>query len=191
MFTVDSNFIGEFKTGDNINYNLKVLSVLYQSQCDAPSEDAPLFCKPIIISLTSVVEALLHDLFYRINNFTSEGVENIADEVLEAVREKTLDQFATYIDGAKKHKLLGEDDDLYDELHALRQVRNRIHIQNAKQILDRDEVRVFTPACQESAELALEQVIKHVSSSYMRSDFTQGYVDDFQLPWEERLTDEM
>lgn len=32
MFEVDSGFIGQFKTGDNINYNLKCLRKLYESQ---------------------------------------------------------------------------------------------------------------------------------------------------------------
>ena len=30
MFTVPSNFIGTFKTGDNINHNLSVLRLLYE-----------------------------------------------------------------------------------------------------------------------------------------------------------------
>jgi len=86
MFTVSSGFIGEFKTGDNIIYNLSCLRVLYSAQNSASSSESQLFSKPITIKMVSIIEALLHDLFYRITNHTSEGVQNIATKVLEDVR---------------------------------------------------------------------------------------------------------
>jgi hypothetical protein len=31
MITIESKFIGDFKIGDNINHNLKILGVVHQS----------------------------------------------------------------------------------------------------------------------------------------------------------------
>lgn len=59
MFTVNSGFIGEFKTGDNINYNLDCLKALYAAQNAASPSEARLLCKPITIILVSIIEALL------------------------------------------------------------------------------------------------------------------------------------
>ncbi len=88
---MSSAFIGEFKTDDNIIYNLSCLKDLYAAQESASSSEAGLFSKPITNTMISIIEALLHEIFYRIKNHTSEGVQNIAIKVLEDVRSKTLD----------------------------------------------------------------------------------------------------
>lgn len=76
---------------------------------------------------------------------------------------------------------------MYEKLDELRQVRNRVHIQNVKKQLDLDEGRVFTPERQKSTEEMLERVLKHVSDKYKRPEHVQGFVDEFELPWEEHL----
>ncbi|AZR41278.1 hypothetical protein [Marinobacter salarius] len=188
MFTVSSGFIGDFKTGDNIVYNLKTLNALYSAQGAASSSEAHFFCKPITITMVSIIEALLHDLFFRVQSHTSEGVKNIADKVLSDIRSKTLDQLQTYITAAKKHDLLGAaGTELYEKLDELRKVRNRIHIQNVKQQLPRNESQVFTISRQKSTEAVLERVLKHVSDKYKRPEHIQGIVDSFELPWDEHL----
>jgi hypothetical protein len=188
MFKVSSSFIGDFKTGDNIIYNLSCLKVLYAAQESASSSEAGLFSKPITITMVSIIEALLHDLFYRIKNHTSEGVQNIAIKVLKDVRSKTLDQLETYIAAAKKHDLLGAaGTDLYEKLDELRKVRNRIHIQNVKQQQPLNENKVFTISRQKSTKAVLEQVLKHVADKYKRPEHIQGFLGSFELPWDEQL----
>ena len=49
MFTVSSGFIAIFKTGDNINYNLRILRLLYNRYANASNEDRRLLCKPITV----------------------------------------------------------------------------------------------------------------------------------------------
>ena len=143
-FVVGDNFFGDFKLGDNVQYNLKVLRGLYSAQSQA-GDSGPFFRKPITILLASIAEALLYDLFWRMKHHTREGVPNVIEDVLVEEREKTRDKFKTLIDGAKKHHLFADEGDgIYDRLDRLREVRNRIHIQNSNAKLERDEL-VCTP----------------------------------------------
>ena len=84
-FIIKSNFIGNFKDGDNIVYNLKVLGVLYQKYKISNIYDQKLLSKPIIILIVSVIEAIFHDLFFRISSLTSEHITHIPDELYKKV----------------------------------------------------------------------------------------------------------
>lgn len=186
MFTVCSGFICDFKLGDNIIYNLKVLSFFYE-QYNA-SEDIfkkRLLLKPITIFLVSIMEAVLYDFHLRIKNNTSEGVINLKDDVLNYIRGKKIDELEKYIVSARKHNLFDADDNnLYDMMDKLRKLRNRIHIQNIKKDFDRDEVKVFTVGRKELAEKVLEIILKQMNRRYSR-DPKFKCVDDFNLPWPE------
>ncbi len=57
MFTVKSGFMGDFKLGDNINYSLRVLSILYKYQSESTSGEQTLLCKPITVLIASICEA--------------------------------------------------------------------------------------------------------------------------------------
>jgi len=191
MFTVSSGFIGIFKTGDNINYNLNCLRELYEAQRASPAQNKHLFCKPITLILVSIIEALLHDLFFRIVNYTNEGIKNIASETLKKIRNKKIDQLETYVASAKKYNLLDAiGTGLYDHLDSLRKLRNRIHIQNTKYYHPLDESRAFTMAQQRIAEEVLERILKLSSEKYQRPDHARGFINDFELPWDERLSEE-
>ena len=75
MFRIRSNFIGNFKTGDNVNYGLRVLSLLYKHFSSSTEYEQMLLCKPIILLLVSIIEAVLHDFHVRMRDYTIEGVE--------------------------------------------------------------------------------------------------------------------
>jgi hypothetical protein len=64
MSSVSSCFILSFKLGDNINHNLSVLALLYYYYNQEDQDGKCLLCKPIIILLVSIIEAVLHD-FHR------------------------------------------------------------------------------------------------------------------------------
>jgi hypothetical protein len=51
MFSIQSTFIGDFKLGDNIAYNLDVLEVLYERFEAADADEKRLLCKPITVLL--------------------------------------------------------------------------------------------------------------------------------------------
>lgn len=189
MFTVSASFVGDFKLGDNINHNLRILSYLYQRQADPHDTDAWLLRKPIIILLGSICEAILHDLHLRMRTYTTEGVRGIAISVLSYVRGKKIDKFETYISSAKKHSLLGvHTESIYDDLDQLRKLRNRIHIQNDKNHFEPNDSQAFDRDRQISAERTLEILIKTISVNHPRPTNARGHVNDFHLPWGEHFT---
>jgi len=188
MFNISANFIGDFKTGDNINYNFRLLAILYRHYEAAEEDEKRLLCKPIIIILVSIIEAVLHDFHMRIRVFTREGVKNLADSVISYVQGKELDELAKYIASAKKHDLFeAADVRFYDDLTELRKLRNRIHIQNAQSLRPADEEEAFSEAKMTLSERALEKVLKTMTSKYARGRVSQ-YVSDFKCPWEAHFT---
>ena len=187
MITISSNFIGSFKLGDNIVYNLEILSEFYSNQNSGNVRQQKLMRKPIIVLIASIAEAILFDLYLRIENFTREGVPNIPEAVLEEIRTKTLDQFAKYIDNSKSKNLLVGCPDIYDNLHTLRMLRNRIHIQNSKNHFEPDDEAAFTSDRQNTAEITLECLMKIMERDYTRSG-VGSFVDDFVLPWCDHVT---
>jgi preprotein translocase subunit SecA len=182
MFTLQSNFIGDFKLGDNIAYNLDVIGALYEHYAQADAEERRLLCKPITVLLVTIVEAVLHDFHFRIAAHTREGVRGVAESVLEYVRGKKIDKLAHCIDSAKKHNFLrAADNQFYDELDQLRRLRNRLHIQNYADDFAQDDLDTFTEARKVLAERALERTVRVMAEHYSRR---QNYVRDFHFPWE-------
>ena len=86
MITIESKFIGDFKIGDNINHNLKILEVMYKRYAEADYAEKRLLCKPIVVLLVSLIDAVFYDLHTRIKTFTREGVENIIASSIEYIR---------------------------------------------------------------------------------------------------------
>lgn len=187
MFTINSSFIGQFKIGDNINYNLEVLAALYKAQRDVSETEQYLFNKPITITIASIAEAILCDFHSRIRSLVVEGVPSLAERVVDAIRKKQIDDFKKYVQSARKNDLLHEGNStLYDELEELTTVRNRIHIQNKKGELHSDEIQVFTDARRIRAERTLERLMKNMMTHHARGE-GMHYVQDFVIPWEERF----
>ncbi len=183
MATIESRFIGNFVIGDNIVQNLKILALLYEYFNAASDVNKRLLCKPIIVSLGSIVEASLHDLHTRIRTFTIEGVKNITASAAEQIRElKKLDDFGKYITAAKTHDLFDEaDSGFYADLERLRLLRNRVHIQNTKdKTLAAKEYVVFTTAQKVFAERVTEKTLRALSTKFSRD---LDHVDELRLPW--------
>jgi hypothetical protein len=183
MIKISSDFIGNFKLGDNIVYNFSILNQLYLAQSNDGSQ---ILLKPIIIVIASITEAVLFDLYLRIEHYTSEGVPNITEKILDEIRKKKIDEFSKYIDNAKSKKLLGKNAKIYEQLHNLRKLRNRVHIQNTKNHFEPDEKVAFSKARQTTAEKTLEELMKIMEERYTRKN-TSDFVNVFKLPWEEHL----
>lgn len=103
MFSLKSDFIANFKLGDNINYNLKILNALYENYESADVYKKTLLIKPIILIIMSVIEAILYDFHYRAKWYTREGISNLSEDILLILRSKRIDDLGKYIAAAKKH----------------------------------------------------------------------------------------
>ncbi len=181
-----SGFIGNFKLGDNIVHNLSILRELYAIQSNG-GRAATLFRKPIIVLIGAIAEAILYDLYVvKISTFTCEGVPNIPDNVLDEIRDKTIDEFAKYISNARSKQLLGDDPQIYDDLDDLRKLRNRIHIQNTKNHFEPDEYKAYTDARQVMAERTLETLISFMVAKHLRKS-SLHCVAELELPWNSHL----
>ena len=187
MITISSNFIGYFKLGDNICYNLECIRLLKNTHNSDKATNRSLI-KPLVIFIASVAEAVLCDFYNRLRGFTSEGVDSVSDEVLAEVRAKHIDEFAKYIDHAKKRKMLRGDETLYDDLHELRKLRNRVHIQNSKSHFEPDDSKAFTSARLLKAEKTLEQLLRIFEEDHCRKNKNAAdCVAPFELPWKSHL----
>lgn len=181
MVTYESKFIGDFKLGDNIVFNLSILKSLYKYRAEGNQAQQVYLQKPITLLNISIIEALLYDFHLRIKWFTREGV-GLPQKMLDAIRSKQLDEFAKYIDSAKKNDFFDlKDTVFYDKLDELRKLRNRVHIQNTKNHFERDDRHAFSEARMILSEQALEQVIKTLAEKHPRD---HKYVQKFELPWD-------
>ena len=189
MFEISSNFIGDFKLGDNINYNLDLLALLYNYYERATADQRRLLCKPTILTIVSINEAVLHDLHGRVQTFTREGVKGLAETVVSYIRGKKLDKLEHFIASARRHNLFdAEDSALYESLDELRRLRNRIHIQDAGNDLGRDDRDAFNEHRKKLAEKVLEKTLRTMATKYSRGPEFH-HVADFELPWQPYFPD--
>ncbi|MAZ40040.1 MAG: hypothetical protein CMF49_07945 [Legionellales bacterium] len=149
MKVIKPRFIGNFKLGDNIAYNFKILQILYNAQAQLNNDnDRCLLNKPITIILMSIIEAILHDYFFRINNHSIENSINIPETFLKKIRTKKYDKFDHYIEAIIKYDIKFDTDNQLKNFHAglkeLQKLRNRVHIQNTKKQLEEDDRKAFT-----------------------------------------------
>ena len=178
---IQADFLCSFKTGDNIKYNLNILRELYALYNEGGHN---LLLKPIIILNASIVEAVLHDFHLRIKQNILEGVSSLTQDVIDHVRSKKIDEFEKYINQAQKHDFFDlSHTSYYKKLHTLREIRNRVHIQNTKAHEPKDEERVFTESVKVLSEKLLEVTLKTMSRKHFRVG-VRNYVGEFVLPWE-------
>ncbi|MBN8990210.1 MAG: molecular chaperone TorD family protein [Rhizobiales bacterium] len=182
MVTIKSNFMGNFKLGDNICFNLAILKTLYDLRAAGNALQKRHLQKPITVMNVSIIEAILYDLHLRVKTFTSEGVANLQATVIEYIRGKKIDELERYIASAKKHDLFDQGDSgFYEALDDLRKIRNRLHIQNTKKHFEPDDVSAFSEARMTLSEQAVEHVMRTMARKYARPQ--HNFVKDFILPW--------
>jgi hypothetical protein len=185
MQTIPTTYIAKFKLGDNIAHNLDALGVLYRCFELSSSKEKGLLCKPIIVMIGSVAEAVLFDFDHRIRTHTIEGVPNIPVKILRELRKANRkDRFGELIGKMEARHVFGKKrkPNIYTELRDLKALRNRIHIQNTDDSFEKDECDAFNETRKENAEKVLERLIKGMSKRFPRPEGAR-HVRDFVLPW--------
>ena len=183
-FKIKANFFGDFKIGDNINYNLEVLNILYEAY--SRLSDGYKLIKPIVIFNTAIIEAILYDFIEnRIRN-KSYG-DPIFLEITPQLPNKKADKFKYLIEKSQDYDFfLMEDKAFYNDMDFLRKMRNRIHIQNGRFEEPRKEQEIYHEGLKILSEKILEKVIKTMTFHYEREK-KYNYVKDFELPWNEHF----
>jgi hypothetical protein len=143
------------------------------------------FNKLIVIRTGSIVEAALHEIIYRAQNFTREGVPNIPKADRDELATKNIELFNNIINVMKKYDILkGLGADTYDELHKLRKYRNKVHIQTDVDIKDvpRDENAAFSA---KTVVWALEftvRVLNHLNENFSRPKELRHFAHSLSIP---------
>lgn len=186
-FEVNPSFIGFFKDGDNIVYNLAILQVLYDAYAGTDPERRVLLTKPIVVQIACVAEAVLVDLALRILHHTREGVANIPAPTLALMRGKVERSkkhltFRRVISVCEESNVFDEDPTFYARLVELATRRNRVHISNRKGMAPADEKDLFLEQARIDAETICEELVRKCASKFTRgSEF--NYVHRFRFPW--------
>lgn len=176
-------FFWDFKRMDNVNYNFDVLKIL----CDAKktAKNNALFNRPILLQLVAITECILYDFVRRVNEHRQEIIPNIDQVAIDDTRTKSLDEFEPVIAHIKKNNLLrmAVTDSIYDDLDNLRKIRNRVHIQDRHQQLDKNEYNIWVEGNIRLAGNVLERVIEVLCHVYPRPNRDFVSMVDFPRPW--------
>lgn len=188
MVTYESSFVGDFKLGDNIVFNLSTLRYLYELYEAGNDQHKRYLQKPITILNISIIEALLHDFYTRMKTFTREGVAGVSKDILARIGIGNYDEFGNLISSAKRYDFFDQKhNSFYETLDELRKLRNRVHIQNTKRQLEPDDHAAFSAARMIQSEQALERVIETLQRKYPRK---QSYTGSFVLPWNSHIAND-
>ena len=183
---ITNTFMWSFKKGDNIIYNYRIVWELYAAKRSLVSDKSEsILNKPIIVILTAIIECILDDFVHRTKGATQEGVQNITNTQLDDFKTKKRDKLEQYIQAAKMHNIFNSvDDQVYKNLDAMRQMRNRVHIQNNKQVLEVDENIVYTEHRLKMSEKVFEFVINAMILRFYRWGTPNVTPDTMPYPWE-------
>jgi hypothetical protein len=184
-FEVSVNFIDQFKIGDNINFNLEILAVLYDGYANL--QDGKKLIKPIVLLNTAIIEAVLFD--FVVNRLKRPYRSEILFENISSIlKDVNLKKFEHYITQIEKYDLFElKDTNFYNAIRSLSKKRNRIHIQNDKRDEPLDESNIFNDKLKILSEKVLEKILFAMSNKYPRRNEYHKYVKDFILPWDQHF----
>jgi hypothetical protein len=175
--TIICRFVGDFKVGDNMVYNAKLLCKL--------AESGSTFNKLMILQAGAITEAALWEIIYRAQNFNREGVPNISEEDRAEIEGRKVERFKAIVDVMKKYKILDKAGvDIYDEPDKLREYRNKVHIQLDVKLKDvpREEDKAFTDAVRDWALRLNVRVLKFLTENLARPTYLKPFAHDMTVP---------
>lgn len=179
-------FVWEFKIGDNILYNLGVISNLVDDYNNLIKD----YKKPISVLVASIIEAVMVDFIYRLYNSTKhfpQNLESIKEDIKLRLSGETIKfkyksidgkelfypvlknfNFASVVDVYREFKLFGDNENIYNRLEDLAHFRNRLHILNYYNNFEKDEKDVFSEARVQRTINIMEWMFTHFEKEYSR-----------------------
>lgn len=198
-----SSFIWNFKVGENIVYNLKILFDLYKSKQEVV-KNKKTFNKPIVVILVSIIEAIFYDFICYLSESTRHFPNHsISNETREYIKKKiNRDKvpygpdgylriknysFTELVGVLEESEILGDvDSDIYDRLSRANYLRNRIHIFNWFGNFELDENVVFTEKRVQAVEKLLVDILTILEKRYPRP-FSKEHHSRQIIAWEELM----
>ena len=186
--SIDTSFIWDFQLGDNIVFNTKILRSLYKNLDITKLDQAEaITIKPIVVIGVSTIEALMFDFVCRVKE-SSVGPNNLNMEKIKSIAKLNTDgtswKFKEAINRLQHHQILGNQSNYYDNLDFLRNLRNRIHIQN--EFGGRREEFVWTLQILHRFEACIEYTLLYLSENYSRD---KKFVENAAISWERHFPD--
>jgi hypothetical protein len=199
-----SHFIWEFKTGDNICYNLQILDRIYAVK---EKESKSLLNKVIAIEIVSIVEAVLVDLLDRIDQGTNDlptiDVNKIIDMKIlidkdkkpiliqdplvgsYTFRKRKNYQMKDLLNILEEYEILGaKGSNIYEKLRVFNKLRNRVHIPNYYKNFHVDEKRVFeNETVIKQLEDTLVEIVDIMSKIYYRHGLSSSVMEGNYKTW--------
>lgn len=170
-------FLWNFRRGDDLHYNYKVLQELVSSRKGTNKYHLN---KAIIVFNASIVECIIYDFFNRIlHSKHGDHVPKLKTETIEHFKKWEIKcpdilkkvKFRVLIDKFKKYEILGDiSKDIYKGLEDLSSDRNRIHIQNQQGKQPREDIFSWSDQqCNRFLSLFYE-LCEHLSQNHDRWD---------------------
>lgn len=176
-------FFWSYSRMDNVNYNFDVLTALAEASRNAPLPH--LFYKPMFILMTSIIECTIYDFLKKVHQHKHEKVPHIDEEdVMHLQNIKLPNKLYNFTSICRKYELLGSGHEIYDSIHEMVEIRNRIHIQNERGI-PREEDLWDLPLIQACGDLFL-RIFTIMCMTYPRpgSYHKSPPMKNFPRPWE-------
>jgi len=198
-----SRVIWQFKIGDNIIYNFRILNELLMQQ----NESGTLFLnKPIVIIAASIIEAMIVDFIARLDGSTND-FPVAASHFMNQLKDKFNEDKRTHrkkdrkypkrlpnyewkemVGLLKKHAFLGFEDAFYDILVNIGYLRNRVHIQNYHSNFEVDEHAAFSAERVHRVLRAMETVLDGLYLNYPRQRLLEADMNGNRDAWLEILS---
>lgn len=173
-------FFWNYKRMDNSNYNFRIVEALCYAKNNCNNNE--LFNKPITIIIMAIVECILFDFIKRVNEHNIERIPNLDQSVINKTRSKTLKMFKHIITHAKKYNLMLLENK-YDEIDELRELRNRVHIQNDTCSFDKNEYKLWNDKNAQRAGRILKEICEILCNYYPRPGKEIPNIEHFPQPW--------
>jgi hypothetical protein len=166
---IPCSFVEDFKVGETLVLTARVLCIFVEANGEG------VFNKLIVMQVGSMVEAALAEIVSRLaQNYNCEGVPNISQEELAAIRKGMIGRFESIIDLLRKRKILDDlGGDIYDELNKLKEYWIKVSLNESSALLDdvRNWVLGFNV-----------RVLTHLSDRFPRPEDPDQHVAVLTIP---------
>lgn len=182
MHSVCLDFVHNEEININLKYNFCILNQLYMAmQAEQDAQKKLFFYKPTVLTLGAINEAILYD--FTENQPRQTGIVNniLSSFFAYNTKGKGVRQL---MELAKKHPAFADaGQEYYEDVEALKTLRNRVHIQNEWHCKPALEEDAFNEESLHLGERCLEKTLKILQNATAAPD-SADLDSTCELPWQ-------